>query len=162
MMKKLLSILRDNARTPIRQIADRLGRKPKEVETMIAKLEKNGTILGYHAVINPEKAPGPTPVLGIIEIKVTPQRDVGYDGVAGLIAKHRQVHTVYLISGQSDLVVMVEGKSLHEVADFVAQRLATIKGVEATTTHFLLRKYKENGIIIHGEPDSAERLPVTP
>lgn len=161
-MRRLLDLLRANARMSTREIAKRLGKTASEVEAQIERLERTGVIRGYHAVVNPDREPGPAPVLGIIEVKVAPQRGVGFDAVATRICRHREVRTCYLISGDADLVLLVEGKSLQEVADFVAQRLSGIEGITATSTHFLLRKYKEYGVMLHGDGDDTERLPVTP
>lgn len=161
-MKRLLELLRENARMSTREIAKRLGKTPREVSAAIRRLEREGTICGYHAVVNPDREPGPARVLGIIEVKVTPQRGVGFDAVALRISRHREVRTCYLISGDADLVLLVEGRSLKEIADFVAHRLSGIEGITATSTHFLLRKYKEHGVLLHSDGDGAERLPVTP
>jgi DNA-binding Lrp family transcriptional regulator len=160
MHNKVLDILRTDARISNAEIARRLAVSEDEVERLIRHLEQTRTVLGYRAVINPEKLDD-EPCLGIIEVNITPQRDVGYDEIAAQIHRFPEVQLCYLISGGFDLLVYVEGKSLKDVASFVSQKLATIAHVTHTKTHFILRKYKEAGVTI-GESDSPERLPVTP
>jgi DNA-binding Lrp family transcriptional regulator len=160
MKNKVLEILRNNARVSIEEIARRLDITPEDAAAQIDELERGRTVLGYQAVINPEKLDD-EPVPGIIEVRVTPQRDVGYDEIASQIYRFPEVRQCYLISGAYDLLVFVEGKSLKEVATFVHQKLATIEHVISTTTHFILRKYKEAGVAI-SEPENTDRLPVAP
>lgn len=159
-MKKILQILQENARTPVSQIALRLGRTEDEVNSAIEKFEREKIILGYRAVMNPEKNDNGL-VIAIIEVKLTPQRGSGFDAIARRIYKFPEVKTCYLISGDYDLHVVVEGNSLNEVASFVSERLATIEHVSSTATHFILKKYKDFGVMM-SEVDQPERLPVTP
>jgi DNA-binding Lrp family transcriptional regulator len=160
MHNKILEILRTEARASNAEIAKRMGIPEQKVADHIGRLEKEKLILGYHAIINPEKLDD-EPCLGIIEVKIVPQRNVGYDEIAAQIYRFPEVKLCYLISGGYDLLVYVEGNSLREVANFVAQKLATVEHVTSTATHFILKKYKEAGVII-SETDQLERLPVVP
>lgn len=160
MKNKILEILRTEARTTNADIARRLGITEEEVARQIAELERSKTVLGYRAIINPEKLDD-EPCLGIIEVNITPQRNVGYDEIAAQIHKFPEVKLCYLISGSYDVLVFIEGESLKDVARFVAEKLATIDHVKGTRTHFILKKYKEAGIVI-GEEDYTERLPISP
>ena len=160
MMEAILQLLQRNARFGPGEIADRLDMTEEEVSAEIAKLEENGTILGYHAVIDPERA-GDTKVSALIEIKLTPERSGGFDRLAERISKFDQVKHCYLMSGGYDLVVIVEGENLKEVASFVSEKLSTIEGVIGTSTHFQLKIYKQSGFLASaGFKD--ERLPVSP
>jgi len=156
MKRTILQLLRAEGRLSAEEIAERLGISREEAAAEIKRLHDDKVILGYRAVINPEKT-GDDTVLAIIEVKVTPQREVGFDAIARRIYKFPEVRTCHLISGSYDLLLLVEGESLRQVASFVAEKLATLEHVSSTTTHFLLRKYKEDGIVIHDEEPS-ERL----
>lgn len=160
MKNKILDILRTEARISNAEIARRLDISEQEAAHQIKNLETSGTVLGYRAIINPEKLDD-EPCLGIIEVRITPQRDVGYDDIAQQIYRFPEVKLCYLVSGAYDLMVHVEAGSLKEVATFVAQRLATIDNVTHTATHFILRKYKEAGLSIHDD-EGPERLPISP
>jgi len=158
--QQILEILRSAARTPVAEIATRLELGEAEVAEHIAELEKSKTVLGYRTVVNHEKLEN-EPCLGIIEVNITPQRSVGYDEIAAQIYRFPEVILCYLVSGAYDLIVFVEGKNLKDVALFVSQKLATIEHVNRTATHFILRKYKEAGIILADE-EKVQRLPITP
>jgi DNA-binding Lrp family transcriptional regulator len=160
MKNTILDILRSEARVSNAQIARRLDVTEAEVEACVRDLEKSKTVLGYRAIVNPEKL-DEEPCLGIIEVKLVPQRDVGYDEIAAQIYRFPEVQLCYLISGGFDLMVFVEGKSLKDVATFVSRKLATVEHVTGTATHFILKKYKEAGVTI-GDLDQSERLPVVP
>lgn len=160
MKKAILEILRQNARTPEEEIARRLDIPRKDVHSAIEELEKGRTILGYQAVVNPEKLDH-EPCLGIIEVKVKPQRQRGYDAIAAQIYGFPEVKLCYLVSGAYDLLVFVEGETLKEVSLFVTEKLATLDHVAATTTHFILKKYKEFGVPMGGD-ERSERLAVSP
>jgi DNA-binding Lrp family transcriptional regulator len=160
MHNRILEILRTEARASNAEIAQRLGIPEKAVADHIGRLEKEKLILGYHAIVNPEKLDD-DPCLGIIEVKITPQRNVGYDEIAAQIYRFPEVQLCYLISGGYDLLVYVEGKNLRDVATFVSRKLATVEHVTHTATHFILKKYKEAGVVI-GDGDQPERLPVVP
>jgi len=159
MIKDILKILENDARTTTKQIAAMTGTPSAEVARLIKQAEKERTILKYKTVINWEKV-GEEQVWALIEVKVTPQRDVGFDSIAERIYRFPQARTVYLVSGTYDLLVLVMGKTEHEVADFVSQKLALIEGVQGTITHFMLKRYKEDGEILEGK-EEVKRQPVT-
>ena len=158
MIKEILKILEDEARTTTKQISTMTGTPNTEVARFIKKAEEDRTILKYKTIINWEKL-GEEQVWALIEVKVTPQRDVGFDSIAERIYRFPQARTVYLVSGTYDLLVIVVGKTMHEVADFVSQKLAPIEGVEGTVTHFMLKRYKEDGEILEGK-EGVRRQPV--
>jgi len=141
-------------------MAAMLGWGLDRVTEEIRRLEAEKVIVRRHAIINWEKA-GLDLVTAIIDVKITPQREVGFDAIAERIYRFPEVRDLYLMSGAYDLLVMVEGRSLKEVARFVATKLATIEGVISTTTHFMLKCYKESGVIIDDEEED-HRLVVTP
>lgn len=156
----LLELLRCKARHSHEELAELLAMSAEEVRARIAAWEKEGTILGYHAVVNPEKI-GDTSVQAFIEVKVTPERGGGFDRLAMRIARFEQVVSCYLASGGYDLMVVVEGNDLREVARFVSEKLSSLDGVLSTATHFLLKTYKQNGFLFEGE-GTVERLAVSP
>lgn len=159
-MKEILSLLRKEARLSNADIAKRLGKSEDEVAESIQSMEKDKVLLGYQAIVNPDKA-GDGGMLGIIEVKITPEREKGFDAIAKRIYSFPEVKLCYLLSGAYDLLVFVEGETLHDVATFVAEKLAPIENVAATTTHFILKKYKEFGVTL-GDAESAERLAISP
>ena len=158
MLKEILKILEKDARTTTKQIATMTGTSEDEVAKLIKKAEAERTILKYKTMINWDKV-GDEQIWALIEVKVTPQRDVGFDSIAERIYRFPQAHTVYLVSGTYDLAVLVIGRSMHEIADFVTQKLAPIEGVQGTATHFLLKRYKEDGEILE-EGEGNKRQPV--
>ncbi|HIL24130.1 MAG TPA: Lrp/AsnC family transcriptional regulator [Verrucomicrobia bacterium] len=159
-MDELLKLLRDDASLTPAQIAGRLNLAEAEVETKIKELETNGVILGYRTVINEEKLEVDI-VRAVIEVKITPEREGGFDRLATRIARFDEVRSCYLMSGGYDLMVVVEGSDLKSVSAFVSQKLATIQGVISTVTHFMLKPYKEQGVLMGGE-FSDEKLAVSP
>jgi DNA-binding Lrp family transcriptional regulator len=159
-MNETLDFLRRNARMSNAEIAKQLGKSEQEVAESITTLEKDKVVLGYHAIVNPEKADNGR-IVGIIEVKLSPERDTGFDAIARRIYRFPEVKLCYLLSGAYDLLVFVEGQTLHDVALFVAEKLAPIDHVTSTTTHFILKKYKEDGVVL-GEQEAFERLAVTP
>lgn len=159
-MDKIIELLESDSRRSTSDIAAILGRSEYEVEKEIAALEKNKIIIGYNAIINREKL-GDETVTAIIEVNLTPQREVGFDAIAERIYRFDEVRTVCLMSGNFDVLVTIEGKSIRDVANFVATRLATIDGVTATQTHFLLKTYKKDGFIID-DKERDRRLVVSP
>ena len=159
-MDPLLTLLRHQARHSHDELAELLALTPAEVRERIAVWEKDGTIVGYQTVINPELA-GEQGVSAFIEVKLTPERGGGFDRLAARIARFDQVVSCYLASGGYDLMVVVEGTDLREVARFVAEKLSSMDGVLSTATHFRLKTYKENGFLIE-QADEPERLSVTP
>lgn len=152
-MNDIVKILQQNARISNTALGEMLGITPKEAETEIRKLESEGVIKGYSVIVNDEKY-DKSIVYATIELKVTPQRDCGFDDIAKTIMMYDEVESVSLMSGAYDLSVEVKGNNLKDVALFVSERLSTIDGVLSTATHFILKKYKEKGIFIDGEePD---------
>jgi len=158
--EKILEILTEDARISCRDIARQLDIQESAVQRNINKLEEDGIILGYKASINWQRI-RQHEVKALIEVKVTPERKVGFDAVAESIYKYPEVLSVSLLSGGYDLLVQVQGESLREVALFVSEKLATIKGVQSTVSHFLLKKYKDEGVILVDQVES-KRLPITP
>ena len=156
--EKLLSLLRENARYTADELAERSGLSAAEVTAEVAELERQGVLRGYTAILN-ENALADRPVKALIEVRVAPRRDGGFDQVARRIAKFPEVSDVALISGGFDLLLTVQGRTLQEVAGFVASKLATIDGVMSTSTGFILRKYKESGRIMESDEDY-ERLKI--
>ncbi|MDA8909089.1 MAG: Lrp/AsnC family transcriptional regulator [Verrucomicrobiales bacterium] len=159
-MDALLELLEKNARLTTAEMAERLGKTVAEVEALLARLDKDGALLGYHAVIDRDKV-GDVLVSALIEVKLTPERDGGFDRLARRIAKFDQVTSCYLMSGGYDLAVIVEGPDLREVARFVSEKLSTLDGVVSTATHFQLKVYKQSGFLA-ADTHEDERLPVTP
>ena len=153
MLKKILKILEGDARVTPKQISTMTGAPQSEVDKLIKQAEKERTILKYKTIINWEKV-GEEQVSALIEVKIAPQRDVGFDAVAERIYRFPQTRSVYLLSGTYDLLVLVTGKTMHEVADFVSQKLAPIEEVQGTVTHFLLKRYKEDGEILAGKEET--------
>ena len=158
-MKDILKILENDARTTPQQISTMTGTPVAEVKKEIKKAESDRTILKYKTVVNWEKL-GEEQVWALIEVKITPQREVGFDSIAERIYRFPEARSVYLVSGAYDLAVMVVSKSMQEVASFVSQKLAPLEAVQGTITHFLLKRYKEDGEILEGG-EEVKRLPVT-
>lgn len=150
-MNDLLKLLENDARISPEALALMLDKEVGDIKTMIEEYEREGVILGYHTVIDWDKT-NREYVCAMIEIKITPQRDRGYDHVAQKIYNYPEVETLYLMSGGFDLAVFIKGKTMREVAFFVAEKLATIEDVISTSTHFVLRKYKDNGIVYGAVP----------
>ena len=155
MNTELLKLIYQNAKYEATDLADMLGLSEAEVKAQIKELEQAGLICGYKAVIDWEKLDGAF-VSALIELKVTPQYNRGFDAIAERIYNYPEVQSVYLMSGSYDLCVILEGKTIREVALFVAQRLAPLEAVLSTATHFVLRKYKDKGVI-YGPANFDER-----
>ena len=159
-MDPLLKLLEEHAlRTP-GDLAKMLELPAGEVERRIKQYEDDKVILGYKAVINDDKVDSDL-VKAVIEVKIQPEREGGFDRIAQRIAKFDEVTSLFLMSGAYDLLIFVEGRSLREVAQFVAEKLATLPGVNSTATHFMLRTYKEQGVLMEGG-EEFERLKVSP
>ncbi len=158
--EEILSILEGNARLSDAEIARMVGMETGEVKAIISELEHKGIIRKYKAVINYEKL-GIETVQALIDVKVSPERSTGYDSVAERISRFPEVKSLRLVSGEYDLSVLVTGKTIHEVAYFVAEKIAPLEQVRNTVTHFLLKTYKENGEI-YEEKEKLKRLAVTP
>lgn len=157
-MKEILEILEKNSMATTEEIAAMTGMSETKVADVIAEYEKNGIILGYKAMINWDKTDRDY-VTALIEVKLTPQRDKGFDRMAARIYKYPQVRACYLMSGSYDLTVIIQGKHLKEVAMFVSEKLSIIDGVLSTATHFVLKKYKDGNMLFEGiEDDGREAI----
>ena len=159
-MDPLIALLRQNARTPLADLARELNLSESVVADRIARLEADGVLLGYQAVVDSQKVSGSI-VTAVVEVKITPERGGGFDRLADRISRFSEVQSCYLMSGGYDLLVILEGNSLQDIATFIAEKLSTIKGVISTATRFRLKTYKENGVSLTREV-KAERLAVTP
>ena len=155
-MDNLLNLLSDNARLTTAQLAVMLNKTEQEVAKEIAAYEKAGIIKGYKALINWEKV-DENKASALIELRVMPKRDSGFDAIANRIMQFDEVENVYLMSGGFDLAVMVHGKSMQEIAMFVARRLSPLDSVLSTATHFVLTRYKDGGVILNSEEENDER-----
>lgn len=157
-MEEILEILEKNGRVTDEQIAVMLGKSVEEVGAAIKKYEESKTILGYTTLVNWENTERET-VTALIEVRVTPQRGEGFDKVAERIYQYPEVNACYLMSGGFDLTVIIEGKTMKQVALFVAEKLAPLESVLSTATHFVLKKYKDKGIVFEGkEKDDREAV----
>jgi len=153
-MDEILEILEKDARVTPEEIAKMIKKKPDAVKKAIKHYEKEGVILKYKTLINKEMAKSDdAAVHALIEVNIIPQKDVGFDKVAERIYSFSEVSSCYLISGTYDLLVVVEGKDLHTVARFVAEKLSPLEAVRGTVTHFLLRKYKEDGVVLRSRQE---------
>ena len=159
-METLLRLLQQDSNTPREELARLLNLSVEETNARIAALEKEGVIRGYQAIVDRERLDKNT-VTAFIEVRITPERGGGFDRIAHRIAKFDQVVSCYLISGGYDLIVVVQGGSLREVASFVSEKLSTIESVISTATHFRLKTYKENGALLTSDLPE-DRLPVSP
>ncbi len=160
MREELLSVIEKNSRIALKDLAVILGEKEIDVANEIAALEKEGIICGYQTLIDWDKT-SIEKVTGLIEVRVTPQRGRGFDSIAERIYNYPEVKTVYLISGGFDLLVILEEKSLREIANFVSDKLAPLDDILSTATHFILKKYKDNGTVLTTKKDD-EREIITP
>ena len=158
--KQILSYLEKNSKMDTKEIAILLGTEHDVVENEIRKMEEEKIICGYHTMIDWDKTSSEM-VTALIEVRVTPQRGQGFDSIAERIYKYPEVRSVYLISGGYDLMVILEGKTLKEVSQFVTDKLSTLDSVLSTATHFILKKYKDHGTIFD-QKIKDERMLVTP
>ena len=152
---ELLRLIENNARLSSAEIATMLGSSEDEVNSEIDRLKDDNIILGYNTVINWEKK-APDNCIGMIEVRIAPVKNKGYDHIAQILSKYDKVTACYLVSGGFDLMIIYEDSTLRNIANFVTEKIATLDGVLSTTTHFILKKYKEKGIFIDGE-DKDER-----
>ena len=160
-MNEILEILEKDARTKPEEIARMVNMTPKAVKNTIKKMEKDGVILKYKTVINKElDRDEVSDVRALIEVKVTPQKNLGFDHIAERIYRFPEVTSCYLMSGTYDLLVVVEGKNIHTVSSFVAEKLAPMENIRGTVTHFILKKYKEDGDILK-QPERSKRPAIT-
>jgi DNA-binding Lrp family transcriptional regulator len=161
-MDEILEILEKDGRASIEDIAKMTRMKPLDVKKTIKKYEKEGAILKYKAVINKDLVKDyESEVRALIEVNIVPQKDLGFDKIAERIYSFPEVTSCYLISGTYDLLVVVEGKNLHTVSNFVAEKLSCLEHVRGTATHFLLKKYKEDGVILKHKSNKNERIAIS-
>jgi len=160
MDEALLNLLEENALATPEVLAAQLKTTPDEVKKRIKALEKDRVILAYKAIVDDERAKR-TSVKAVIEVRVTPEREGGFDKLAHRVAQYREVHSCFLMSGGFDLLVFIEGKTLQEVAGFVSEKLSTLPGVLSTATHFNLKTYKQQGVL-REKVATEERLQVSP
>lgn len=159
-MDPLLDLLKKNARESDAVLAKQLNTTEQDIRARIAALEKSGVIRGFRAVLNTDMLES-TDVCAVIELHIRPEREGGFDRLAMRIGKFPQVESMFLMSGTYDLLLFVKGKSLQEVANFVSARLAPLDGVLETSTHFMLKTYKDQGVLMESEPHD-DRLQVCP
>ena len=159
-MKTLVDLLRENARLTNNDLAVMLGKTPEEIEKEIAELENEGLIIGYSAIIDEERY-NKNCVTAFIELKVSPQAERGYDDIAIMLSQYKEVDSVYLMSGSYDLLVLVEARTLKELALFVSEKLSPLDTVTGTATSFVLKRYKQDGVIFVGE-SADKRMAVSP
>ena len=160
MREEILNFIEKKARVDLKEVAACLGMTEIDVANELAAMESEGIICGYHTLIDWDKVTEER-IHALIEVRVTPQRGRGFDEIAERIYKYPEVQSTYLISGGFDLLVFMEGKTLREISTFVSQKLSTLDSVISTTTHFVLHKYKDHGIIFNGKSED-ERMIMTP
>lgn len=160
MRNELLSIIEKNSRIDLNELAAMLGVEEIDVVNEMAAMESEGIICGYHTLINWDNTSNEK-VTALIEVSVTPQTGQGFDTIAEKIYRYSEVRSVYLISGKYDLMVILEGKSLREVSNFVSEKLSGLDAVLSTATHFILKKYKDHGTIFKTKTDDEREL-ITP
>ena len=160
MREKILTIMEKNSRIDLADLAALLGESEIAVATEIADMEKENIICGYHTMFNWDKT-GEELVTALIEVKVTPQRNMGFEKIAERIYQYSEVNSVYLMSGAYDFTVIVEGKTMRQIAQFVSEKLSTMNSVLSTATHFILKEYKDHGTVMCERPED-ERMMITP
>ncbi|NLU49460.1 MAG: Lrp/AsnC family transcriptional regulator [Syntrophomonadaceae bacterium] len=158
--RKILKLYEKNATLSPRQMATMLGVDEEEIRALITKLEQEKIILGYNAIINWEKW-GDNGVTAMIDVKVTPEREVGFDSIAERVSRFPEVRCVYLMSGTYDLSVVVQCENMKDVARFISDKLATLDHVQSTVTHFVLKRYKQDNFLFD-DPEEDRRLVVSP
>jgi DNA-binding Lrp family transcriptional regulator len=159
---EILKIMEENHRMPVETIALMATTSEEAVQNTIKKLEDEKIIISYPTLIDWSKVEGQEGVVAMIDVKVTPKRGVGFDEVAERIARFPEVSSLYLMSGAYDLSITVEGKTMHQIANFVSEKLSPIENVVSTTTHFMLKKYKHDGVIFDEGDEKDRRMVVTP
>lgn len=159
MREKILTIMEKNSRIDLKDLAALLGESEIAVANEIAEMEKEHIICGYHTMINWENT-GDEKVVALIEVKVTPQRGMGFDKIAERIYQYSEVEAVYLMSGAFDFTVIIEGKTMRQVAQFVSEKLGPMDSVLSTATHFVLKKYKDHGTVMTGARED-ERMKIS-
>lgn len=161
MRKQILDAISKNSRFSTEDLAAMLATDENTVKNEIKDMEDSNVICGYPTLINWDKTDCEK-VTALIEVKVTPQRDMGFNKVAERIYRFEEVESVYLMSGGFDLMVIIQGKSMKEVARFVSEKLSTMEYVNSTATHFVIKKYKEHGLVMSKEKEKVERMLITP
>lgn len=161
MMKELLTLLENNARYEVKDLAALLNEDEELIKDTIRECEKNNVIAGYHTIINWDKADTEI-TKAIIFVNCVPEREAGYDKIAAKIARYPEVDSLYLISGKAEFMLQVNGSNMREVSNFVAHKLAPTEGVNGTETMFILKEYKINGRELLSDKEDGERLLVTP
>lgn len=161
MMKELLTLLENNARYEVKDLAALLNEDEELIKDTIRECEKNNVIVGYHTIINWDKADTEI-TKAIIFVNCVPEREAGYDKIAAKIARYPEVDSLYLISGKAEFMLQVNGSNMREVSNFVAHKLAPTEGVNGTETMFILKEYKINGRELLNDKEDGERLLVTP
>jgi len=159
-MERLLDLLKANARTPVESLARQLGEPAADVEARLRDYEKRGVIRGYQALINTERLDDDS-VRAVIELRIRPAQDGGFDRLANRVGRFDEVESMFLMSGGYDLLLFVRGRNLQEVARFVSSKLANMEGVLSTATHFMLKTYKDQGVMLE-QWNHDERLQVSP
>ncbi|WP_028782417.1 Lrp/AsnC family transcriptional regulator [Thalassobacillus devorans] len=159
---ELLRLIEKNANLEVEKIAKLMGKSKQEIEALIASLEEKKAILGYSTLIDWAKVENEEEVTAMVDVKVTPARGVGFDKVAERIYRFPEVKAVYLMSGAYDLSVSVRGSTMMEIGHFISEKLSTLDSVLSTTTHFVLKKYKHDGIILEDDDDDDKRIVVSP
>lgn len=159
MREKILAVIEKNSRIDLHDLAILLGEEEAAVANEIADMEKENIICGYHTLINWDNTSNEK-VVALIEVKVTPQRGMGFDKIAERIYQYNEVNAVYLMSGAYDFSVFLEGRTMREVANFVSDKLSPMESVLSTATHFVLKKYKDHGTVL-AKKEQDERMPVT-
>ena len=160
MREKILAVIEKNSRIDLKDLAALLGEDEAAVAKEIEEMEKENIICGYHTMINWDNT-DEEKVVALIEVKVTPQRGMGFDTIAERIYQYSEVTSVYLMSGAYDFMVIVEGKTMQEVARFVSEKLGPMNSVLSTATHFVMKKYKEHGTVMCEKPED-ERMLIAP
>lgn len=160
MREKILAVIEKNSRISMKDLAILLGESEAAVANEIAEMEKENIICGYHTLINWDNT-GDEKVVALIEVKVTPQRGMGFDKIAERLYQYDEVLAVYLTSGDYDFTVIIEEKTMRAVAQFVSDKLAPMESILSTATHFVLKKYKDHGTVLVGSSQD-ERMLITP
>lgn len=161
MKKDILEILENDSRISVEEIAQRIGADAKEVFDAMAEMEENNVICAYSTLINWDKTTKEY-ASAIIEVKVTPQKDMGFEKIAEKIARFDEVKAVYLMSGTYDLLLIIEGKNIKDISYFVYNKLSILDSVLSTGTHFVLKKYKDHGVILEKGSGADERMIISP
>ncbi|MEH7128951.1 MULTISPECIES: Lrp/AsnC family transcriptional regulator [Neobacillus] len=159
---EILKLIEENHKISVETVALMVMSSEETVRNTIKKLEEEKVIVSYPALIDWSKVEGQENIIAMIDVKVTPKRGVGFDAVAERIYRFPEVTSLYLMSGAYDLSITIEGQTMNQIATFVSEKLSTIDNVVSTTTHFMLKKYKHDGVIFGGSDDKDRRMVITP